>query len=134
VASGSPRLLLASDVAVPPPLAPIRGLLQAVGDELVGLCRGGLAGVDGGRDVAHLAEVLGLLAGQGWRPSRGLRTGLSGLWERLAAHAEGAGERRRLLIAALEAAEGFDEVRRVRDQLTGLEADSSPPQTGERGT
>jgi hypothetical protein len=46
---------------------------------------------------------------------------LCGLWEHLAGLVGDRAERRRLLITALQVAEGGDEARRVRDTLAGLE-------------
>lgn len=120
VASGDPGLLLAPDAEVPDSQTEIRRLLQRVGGELIGLFYeqpGSLAG----KDVPALAAVLGLLAAQGWRPLRGSRIGLCGLWERLALHAPDDASRQRLLIAALEVAEGHDEARRIRDRLDAVE-------------
>jgi len=90
--------------------------------------------VDAGPDVPALTAVLGLLAGRGWRSPRGVETGLCGLWEYLAGRASDAAERRRLLIAALEAAAGFDEVGRVRDQLAAPEGSATPLPGSQGGT
>ena len=132
VAVGRPRLLLAPDVEVPGPLERLRDLMRGVGEELAGLCRRGPDVPDEGQDVSLLAEVLGLLARHGWRPPRECATGLCQLWEHLAARATGAPQRRRLLIAALEAAEGSDEVLRIRDHLAALEASPVPDQREDR--
>jgi hypothetical protein len=120
VVSRSPRLVLARDVEVPPRLVRIRELMQRVGEELMALCRAGEPGAGSPRDVHHLAEILRFLAGHGWRPPRESGMLLSQLWLRLAACSADPAERRRLLVAALETAEGFDEVRIIRDRLDAL--------------
>jgi hypothetical protein len=74
--------------------------------------------------VHQLAEILEFLAGHGWRPSRHSRTTSSGLWLRLASFTGDPAERRRLLIAALETAEGFHEVDIIRDHLAASEGAS----------
>jgi hypothetical protein len=119
---------LTPDVEVPPSLARLRGLMQEVGMELAELCREGLPGEVSGRDLPALTAVLSLLTSQGWRPPRGSRIGLCALWEELARRAASDVERRRLLIAALEAAEGFDEVQRILAFLAALERSAAPPQ------
>jgi hypothetical protein len=71
--------------------------------------------------VRYLAEVLDFLTEQGWRPTANNAWDLCRLWEYLADHAAGPGERRRFLINALGSAEAFADVRRVRQRLAELE-------------
>jgi hypothetical protein len=74
-----------------------------------------------GPELRYLAEVLGFMANQGWRPNPRHGWQLCQLWEHLAAHAPDRPERRRLLIAALGAAEAFADVQRIRRQLAEVE-------------
>ena len=121
VASAGPRPLLAPDAEASGRLAGLRGKLLEAGEQVVGLCRAGGRGQLGAADVGPVAEVLGLLSGQGWRPASGAGATLCGLWERLADLASDGPTRRRLLVEALQAAEGEDEARRVRVILAALE-------------
>ncbi len=119
VASGSPRLFLAPDVEAPPSLTQIHKLMLEVGEQLIEVCRGMRS--DSEKDVHHLAETLRFLADHGWRPPRRSGMVLSQIWMRLASCSAAPREQRRLLIAALETAEGFDEVTSIHDQLAALE-------------
>jgi hypothetical protein len=110
-------LVLAPDVPAPSLLTELRRLLGKVGEEVEALAHTHL----GEKDVLFLSEVLRFLTAHGWRPSRGGHA-LSALWEELARHTPNSDERRRLLIAALNSAEAFTDVRRVREQL-----DEPPP-------
>jgi hypothetical protein len=130
VISRSPRLFLARDVEVAPPLAGIRQLLQEAGEELTTLRRRPDSLAGSARDVHQLAEILRFLADHGWRPPQHSGTTLSALWMWLASSATDPAQRRRLLIAALETAEGFHEVKIIRQQLVAPEAD---PLAGRRG-
>jgi hypothetical protein len=121
VASATPRLLLAPDAEVSGPLARLRGLLLEVGDEIVALSRDAGPGSLAGAGAGPLVDSLRLLADHGWRPMKGSGATLCGLWEYLAGLAGDASGRRRLLIAALQGAEGDDEAGRVREALQGLE-------------
>ena len=115
-----PQLFLASEVEVTPALASLRRRLsQEVGAEIEAIVGRDLSGPGAGQDVRYLAEVLEFLAAHGWRPHRGVD--LCRLWEHLAAHAPGTAEQRRLLIAALGAAEAFIDVERIRGKLGELE-------------
>jgi len=121
VASASPRLLLAPDTGVAGPLARLRDLLLEVGDEVTALCGGPGHGVVSAPEVGPLADVLRLLADHGWRPAHGSGATLCGIRWRLAGLAGEVAARRRLLVEALEVAEGADEARRVREALAELE-------------
>jgi O-acetyl-ADP-ribose deacetylase (regulator of RNase III) len=122
VTMGKRRLFLAPEVEVPAGLAPLRELLvERVGGEVAALGQRDLAGPGGPAAVRYLAEVLGFLTAQGWRPAANNGWDLCRLWEYLADHAADAGERRRFLVNALETAEAFADVRRVRQRLAELE-------------
>jgi hypothetical protein len=111
------QLLLAPDVPTPPSLEGLHGLLQQVGGEILRLCRGP------GADVHQIADVLAFLTAHGWRPPEGTSPGgLCALWEALAGQTTDIAERRRLLVAALGAAEAFADARRVRQALVELDA------------
>jgi hypothetical protein len=71
--------------------------------------------------VRYLADVLGFMTNQGWRPNAQEGWQLCQLWEHLAAHAPDASERRRLLIAALASTEDFADVQRIRHKLAETE-------------
>ncbi len=115
VTTRTPRLLLAQDAGAAGALTGLRDLLvRDVGGELEALCsRDALTG----QEVRHLTSVLRFLTEHGWRPPSRRGWGLSLLWERLAALTPEPSERRGLLISALGAAEGFNEVRRIQKQL-----------------
>ena len=116
-------LSLAADVPVSDQLAPLRGLMQQVGTEVLRLSREPAADAD----LAFLADTLDFLADHGWRPSPAWhRPTLCLLYQQLAVHARDESTRRRLLVAALGCAEAFTEVRRLRDDLTQPEAPPSP--------
>ncbi|HEY7424647.1 MAG TPA: SIR2 family protein [Gemmataceae bacterium] len=120
VASRMPQLFLASEVQVSPELTRLRKLLiEDVGAEMEAFAQRGLSGPAVWQSVRYLGEVLEFLAAHGWRPRKGLD--LCRLWEHLAAHAPERGEQRRLLIAALGAAEAFVDVERIRGKLAELE-------------
>jgi hypothetical protein len=122
VTMGRPRLFLAPEVDVPRELRPLRDLL--VGDvarEAAALGERDLARAGGPTAVRYLAEVLDFLTEQGWRPTTNNGWDLCRLWEYLADHAAGAGDRGRFLINALETAEAFADARRVRQRLAELE-------------
>jgi hypothetical protein len=122
VTMGRRRLFLAPEVEVPVGLAPLRELLvERVAREVAGLGERDLARAGGRTAVRYLAGVLDFLTEQGWRPLANNGWDLCRLWEYLADHAADAGERRRLLINALETAEAFADVRRVRQRLAELE-------------
>jgi hypothetical protein len=96
---------------------PLRDLLvDRVGAEMAALGPRDLAAA-GGAEVRYLAEVLAFLTDHGWRPAGAGGWDLCRLWEYLAGHTADAGERRRLLVAALGAAEAFADVRRIRARL-----------------
>ena len=115
-----PQFFLAPEVEVAPALAPLRRRLSdEVGAEMEAFAGRDLSGPTAAQDVRYLAEVLEFLAAHGWRPHKGVD--LCRLWEHLAAHAPGPGEQRRLLIAALAAAEAFIDVERIRGKLGALE-------------
>jgi hypothetical protein len=112
-----PGLFLAPDADAPAELAALRGLLaDHVGGELERLTDGELSTPQ----VRYLAEVLTFLAAHGWRPRPYGGRDLCRLWEQLAAHAADAAARRRMLIAALDCAEAFVDVERIRKQLAEL--------------
>jgi O-acetyl-ADP-ribose deacetylase (regulator of RNase III) len=114
----TPRLFLAPDVAVSEPLAPLRKeFVEGVGRELVAAVQRELSAAD----ARYLAELVEFLAAQGWRPGPRIGLDLCRLCEHLAARLTDARERRRLLILALGAAEGFAAAQRVREQLAALE-------------
>ena len=113
--------MLARDAEPPAALARLRGLRLGVGEEVAGRLRGTGPGVPTEIDAGPLADVLGLLADHGWRPSARSGATLCGLWEHLAGLVGDKAERRRLPISALQVAAGGDETRRVRDTLAGLE-------------
>ena len=116
-----PRLFLAPDGPAPGPLAHLRAALaDQAGGALTTLCQYNLDAVDPA-DVRSLAAVLESLTQHGWRPAARGGWDLCRLWEALAAHAPDASERRRCLVAALGAAEAFDDVRRVRAALEEME-------------
>jgi hypothetical protein len=122
VTMGRRRLFLAPEVEVPPGLGPLRGLLaEGVAREVAALGERDLARAGGRTAVRYLAEVLDFLTEQGWRPTANNGWDLCRLWEYLADHAAGPAERRRFLITALETAEAFADVRRVRQRLAELE-------------
>jgi O-acetyl-ADP-ribose deacetylase (regulator of RNase III) len=122
VTMSRPQLLLAPDVQVSPALAPLRGLLvDRVGAEMAALGPRDLAAAATGAEVRYLAEVLAFLTDHGWRPAGAGGWDLCRLWEYLAGHTADAGERRRLLVAALGAAEAFADVRRIRERLAESE-------------
>jgi hypothetical protein len=122
VTMGRPRLFLAPEVDVPRELRPLRDLLAGdVAREVAALGERDLARAGDRTPVRYLAEVLDFLTEQGWRPAANNGWDLCRLWEYLADHAAGAGERRRFLINALETAEAFADVRRVRQRLAELE-------------
>jgi hypothetical protein len=115
-----PQLFLAPEVQVAPALAPLRHRLsEEVGAEMEAFAGRPLSGPTAAQDVRYLAEVLEFLAAHGWRPHKG--ADLCRLWEHLATHAPVSGEQRRLLIAALGAAEAFIDVERIRSKLGKLE-------------
>jgi hypothetical protein len=112
-----PQLFLAPEVAVSPPLRPLRDLLiERVGEQMEQLGQRDLAR-GGAGEARYLGEVLRFLADHGWRPTRRNGWDLSRLWEYLADHAGDGSERRRYLIAALESAEAFADVERIRGRL-----------------
>ena len=117
-----PRLFLAPDG---PPAGPLAKLRDALADEAGGalttICQHHLGEVDAAADLRALAAVLEFLMHHGWRPHARGRWDLCRLWEELAAHAPDEGERRRCLIAALAAAEAFDDASRVRAALEEME-------------
>jgi O-acetyl-ADP-ribose deacetylase (regulator of RNase III) len=122
VALQSPRLFLAPDVEPPPALAELRNLLvDHVGAAMETAARRDLHVEAEWPQVRYLADVLGFMANQGWRPNPRHGGNLCQLWEHLAAHAPDHLERRRLLIAALAAAEAFDDVQRIHRQLEEAE-------------
>ncbi|MFO0930393.1 MAG: SIR2 family protein [Gemmataceae bacterium] len=114
-------LVLAPDVPTAPPLEPIRQLLEQVGEGIETLLEAGSADAE---VIAFLAQLLQFLTAHGWRPSgrHGIAT-LSRLAEVMAGHASDAYLRRRLLIAALESAETFTDVTRLRQVLADDTAD-----------
>ncbi|MFO0841582.1 MAG: SIR2 family protein [Gemmataceae bacterium] len=101
----SPPLALAADVPPPAGIGRLRELLAEVGGEVQQLCADGA----GEEDVRFLAQVLDFLTAHGWRPER--MKPLCRLYEDLARHATDADQRRRLLVAALGAAETFADAR-----------------------
>jgi hypothetical protein len=118
VALETPRLFLAPDVEPPPALANLRNLLlDRVGMELEATARRDLSAEAAWPEVRYLADMLGFMTNQGWRPSPRHGLQLCQLWEHLAAHAPDKSERRRLLIAALATTEDFADVQRIRRQL-----------------
>jgi hypothetical protein len=119
VASSAPRLLLAPDTPVANPMTRLRTLLLEVADEVIELCRGTNLGSPGA-NFNPVANVLELLADQGWRPAQVSRTTLCDLWMRLADLAPDSTTKRQLLIEALQAAEGSDEACHVREALGRL--------------
>ena len=132
VASRAPRLFLAPDVEGDGPLARLRGVLtREVGAEMEALCHGGPHGQLSGQDVRRLASVLRFLADHGWRPRGRGGPSLSRLWVNLASLTPGVEDRRRLLIAALDAAEGSDEVTHIRGGLAALDGGIGPAVEGE---
>ncbi len=130
VASAGPPMLLAPDVEVPGPLAGLRVKLLEAGEELLALCRAEGPKVLGPAEVGPVAGLLSLLAGQGWRPAGKAGASLSGTWERLADLAGDPATSRRLLIEALQAAEGEHQAERVRAKLADLR--TTPGTTGAR--
>lgn len=117
VSLNEPRLVLAPDVEVAAPLKWFRRtLVEQVGPELEKLAATTPGTPESAPVVAFLAQMLEFLTAQGWRPKRQVGS-LSVLWERLALATTQPAERRRLLIAALGAAECFDDVQRIREQL-----------------
>jgi hypothetical protein len=106
----APPLVLAADVPPPQGLDRLRRLLQQAGEEVEALGRAGV----GEKEAVFLAEVLRFLTAHGWRPHGA--AGLSQLWEELARQAP-PGERRPMLVAALQGAEAFADVERVRKGL-----------------
>jgi hypothetical protein len=122
VALESPRLFLAPDVEPPSALASLRDLLvQRVGSELESAARRDLSPADAWPQVRYLADVLGFMTNQGWRPNAQEGWQLCQLWEHLAAHAPDVSERQRLLIAALASTEDFADVQRIRHKLAETE-------------
>jgi len=118
VAVQAPRLVLAPDVDVAPPLAWLRRLLvDQVGKEVEAVAEGLARTAESAGVVRFLAQVLEFLTSQGWRPRHWEGGNLCRLWEHLADRAATLTERRRLLIAALGSAEGFADVSRLRDKL-----------------
>jgi hypothetical protein len=107
----SPPLVLAADVPAPPGVGRLRAMLEAVGGEVERLCADGAAE----EDVRFLGQVLDFLTAHGWRPSH--QKSLCQLYEDLAEHTEDPQQRRRLLVAALAAAETFADAARLRGLL-----------------
>jgi O-acetyl-ADP-ribose deacetylase (regulator of RNase III) len=107
----SPPLVLAADVPTPAGVGRLREILEAAGDEVQRLCADGAAE----EDVRFLAKVVDFLTEHGWRPAR--MKPLCRLYEDLAEHAGDAEQRRRLLVAALGAAETFADAARLREML-----------------
>jgi hypothetical protein len=96
-------------------------LLDRIGPELEATARRDLSADGAWPEVRYLADMLGFMTNQGWRPSPRHGLQLCQLWEHLAAHAPDKLERRRLLIAALATTEDFADVQRIRRQLEDLE-------------
>jgi hypothetical protein len=120
VASRRPQLFLAPEVQVSHELTRLRKLLiEEIGAEMEAFVQRDPSGPAARQSVRYLAEVLAFLTAHGWRPSRGLD--LCRLWEHLAAQAAERSEQRRLLIAALGAAEAFVDVERIRGKLVEME-------------
>lgn len=118
VALRMPRLFLAPDVRTSEALMPLRRLfVEEVGAAMASLAERELSGPD----VRYLAEVLEFLTAHGWRPDSRTELDLCRLWEHLAEHAEGAGEKHRLLIFALRTAEAFADGERIRGRIKELE-------------
>ena len=100
--------------------------------QLVGLlARSGRSCRGAGRRPARRRGA-GPAGGPGLAPTARGRDGAGHALEALAAHAAGDPERRRLLIAALEAAEGFDEVRHLRARLAAWRRRRHHAQRGAR--
>jgi len=122
VALQMPQLFLTPELQVSPELRHLRKLLlEEVGAEMETFAERDLSGSTAWQDVRYLAEVLEFLTAHGWRPGTRKSLDLCRLWEQLAAHAAGPAEQRRLLIAALGAAEAFADVQRIRNKLAELE-------------
>jgi hypothetical protein len=120
VASRRPQLFLAPEVQVAHELARLRKLLiEEIGTEMEAFVQRGPSSPAARQNVRYPAEVLAFLTAHGWRPSRGLD--LCRLWEHLAEQAAERSEQRRLLIAALGAAEAFVDVERIRSKLVEME-------------
>ncbi len=118
----TPRLFLAPDVEPPAALADLRNLLVSqVGAAVEAAVRRDLSPEEAWPEVRCLADVLGFMANQGWRPDPRHGWHLCQLWEHLAAQAPDGLSRRRLLIAALGAAEAFADVQRIHKQLEELD-------------
>ncbi len=111
----APSLFLARDVPGIGTLAPLRRtLIDDVGRAVEESCQGPCTE----DDARQLAETLTFLTEHGWRPAG---RSLSGLWECLADRFTDAAARRRMLIAALQATEGFDAAQRLRERLARVE-------------
>jgi hypothetical protein len=118
----TPRLFLAPEQVVSPPLERLRNLLlDEVGAEVEAVVQRKLTGPNADVEVRYLAEVLAFLTHNGWRPSQWLGEHLCKLWENLAEQTADPAERRRLLIAALDCTETFTDLQRVRTKLQELE-------------
>jgi hypothetical protein len=123
VALQMPQLFLAAEVQVSHDLTRLRRLLiDEVGAEMEAFAARDLSGVPARQEVRYRAEVLEFLTLHGWRPRKGLD--LCRVWEHLAEYAADPGEQRGLLIAALNTAEAFVDVERIRGKLTKLEKSS----------
>jgi hypothetical protein len=111
------QLFLASDVELAPAAQRLRQqLIDTVGNEIEQACHALSSDPEAQAPVHHVAAVLAFLAEHGWQP-RSTRWDLCRLWETLAARSTHPAERRRLLIAALQSAERFDDADRVRELL-----------------
>jgi hypothetical protein len=122
VALQMPQLFLAPEVQVSPELARLRQLfIEGIGAEIETIAERDLSGETARQDVPYLAEVLEFLTAHGWRPAPRAGLDLCRLWEHLAANASTPGEQRRLFLAALNTADAFADVERIRHKLDELE-------------
>ena len=122
VALGRPRLFLAPEVQVSHELTRLRKLLvEEIGAEMEAFAERGDARPPAPQEVRYLTEVLEFLTAHGWRPAPRGQLDLCRLWEQLAGHASTPLECRRLLIAALNTAEAFVDVERIRQKIAELE-------------
>jgi O-acetyl-ADP-ribose deacetylase (regulator of RNase III) len=118
VALRQPRLFLARDVTVAPPLERLRSLLmEDVGKELTSVIDRGLSELSES-SCRHLVVLLEFLTDQGWRPTGWKGYQLCQLWEQVAQQTPHVADKHRLLNLALAAAEGFADVQRIREKLS----------------